>query len=131
MTLPNKRNRRPTVGGLHLAFYLATAIAVLWILMVIGASFFEVAASDLPLAVIVFFSVIAFGVSALLWRIFRGGHRGASALRLHGWFRQKVDILTGPIGAKQAALQVLLIPGAAAVAFTLIALVDVAERVVH
>lgn len=126
-----RTDRRPGSRVLHPDLYGVTALAVLWILVVVGFAFFGFAASLLPEGVIIAFSLMAFGVPALLWRIYRYRHNEPAGRPFRDWIRQRLDIFTGSIGAKQAALQVLLIPGAAVLAFTVLALIDMVERGVH
>jgi hypothetical protein len=75
------------------------------------------------LAVVVLFTVIAFGLATLC--VLRNLH----TRRGSGVDGRRIGILTGILPVKAAATQLLLIPTAVAVGFTLIALVDVAERV--
>ena len=126
-----RADRRSTTKVLHPDLYLITAIAVIWSLAVVGFVFLGYAHGLLTEGVIVAFSLIAFGIPTLLWRVYRRSHAKAGRRSLRDWLARRIEILTGPIESKQAALQVLLIPCAAAVAFTAIALVDVAERTVH
>lgn len=128
---PGRNGNRSPCGGLHPVLYLVTALAVLWSIIIVGASFFALAPNDLPLGVIAYFAVVAFGVPALMWRVCPPHGRKTERRRFRDWIRQSMDIHTGPIGGKQAAVQVLLIPGATAVAFTIFAVIDIVEHSVH
>jgi hypothetical protein len=75
------------------------------------------------LAVVVLFTVIAFGTATIC--ALRNVHsRGGG-----GTDGRRIGILTGILPLNAAATQLLLVPAAVAVGFTLIALVNVVERV--
>jgi hypothetical protein len=75
------------------------------------------------LAVVVLFTVIAFGTAAIC------ALRNVRTRRSADADGRRIGILTGILPLNTAAAQLLLVPAAVAVGFTLIALVDVAERV--
>src|SRR5262245_11582765 len=75
------------------------------------------------LAVVVLFSVIAFGTATIC--ALRNVHVRPST----GTHDRRVGILTGILPLNAAATQLLLVPAAVALGFTLIALVNVVERV--
>jgi hypothetical protein len=75
------------------------------------------------LGVVVLFTVIAFGTATIC------ALRNVHSRRSGGTDKRRIGILTGILPLNAAATQLLLVPAAVAVGFTLIALINVAERV--
>lgn len=82
-------------------------------------------------AVALAFSVIAFGIAAIVVvrALHARGRATGTPLSLKTMLPERVQVDGGALPMRQAAMQVLLVPAAIAIGFTLLALVEVIERV--
>ncbi|MFQ5775840.1 MAG: hypothetical protein ACE5GS_15060 [Kiloniellaceae bacterium] len=100
----------------------------MWLILAAWLGYTTGVHEEMIFGVCTVFTIVALGLPALMFRI--AAHRpDASRTREPGWPDENVvETYTGRLSAKQAATQILLVPGAVAVGFTAIAIVEVLVR---
>jgi len=111
--------------GLHPAIYWALAGFALWMVVAAWASFSGQGYVSYALTIVTGFFVIAGGIPLIMWRVWR---RNAAAEELRNpsfaeWWHGEVETWQGRVEGCDAAIEVLLPLGIAAIGMTLIGLV--------
>jgi hypothetical protein len=99
--------------------YISIAGAFAWMLGAAWLAFGTSAGTDLDLAMVTVLGIVFIGIPAAMHHT-AGTRFQWTPKRMAGFLSTHVDTWTGPMPAKQAYLEVMLIPTALAVAATLI-----------
>ena len=111
--------------GLHPAIYAGLAGCALWMVVAAWASFSGQGYASYALAIVTGFFLVAGGIPAIMWRVWR---RNADARELRkppfaAWWRGEIETWQSRVEGWDAAVEVLLPLGIAAIGMTLIGLV--------
>ena len=118
---------RAHFDGLHPAIYKALAGFALWMVLAAWVSFSGQGYASFVLAVVTFFFLIAGAIPFIMWRVWRRNAGDASARdgkpSFTDWWRGEFETWQGHVEGWDAAIEVLLPLGIAAIGMTLIGLV--------
>jgi hypothetical protein len=106
------------------ALYASIVAAFAWMLAVMWLAFGGNIGTDLNLAVVTLLTIVFFGIPIIMHHMV-AGRLEPVPMRVKSFLSSRIDIATGPMSARQAWLEVLLIPLALAIGATLIGTVYV------
>lgn len=114
------RRRRQLPKGVYY-----TAVALLaWMVLMAWIAFADYE-GETVFGMVTLFAVISLGIPAVLFNVRRHHDPGTGQPpSLHSWVRERFQTQTGPMPSRQAMVEVLLIPAAAAIGFTALAIVQ-------
>jgi hypothetical protein len=116
-----------TFDDLHPAIYKALAGLALWLVVSAWVSFSGEGYASFVLVVVSGFFLIAAAIPFVMWRVWRNhseaGQAAPRKVAFSDWWHGKVETCQGPVEGWDAAVEVLMPLGVAAVGMTLIGLV--------
>jgi len=117
----------PVSDGLHPAIYVGLAVLALWFVVSAWAFFgSEGHYAGFAVAVVTGFFVVAAAIPWIFWRVARknaaSGEDDTKRTPFSDWWRGEVETGQGPVEGWDAAIEVLLPFGVAAIGMTLIGL---------
>jgi hypothetical protein len=124
---PRPAHDRIVSDGLHPLIYKALAGLALWLVVSAWVGFDGQGYVSLLLVVVAGFFLIAAAIPYLLWRVWRNNSPGASTgdtpVTFSAWWSGEFDTWQGRVEGWDAAVEILLPLGAAAIGMTAIGLV--------
>jgi len=121
-------SRGPTFDGLHPAIYKALAVTALW-LVVAAWIFFGSQGyyATFAVAVVTGFFIVAAAIPYVIWRVWRNHTEADEPKReqaaFSDWWRGEIETSQGRVEGWDAAVEVLMPLGIAALGMTLIGLI--------
>ncbi len=115
--------RGPTLGReLPFGVYLSVVGAYVWLVIVSWVAFAKGADVDINLGIVVVIFLLLLGLPTIAFHLAWSHQKGSAAPgRDFSW--SKIDTATGALSGNEAWVQILIIPGALALAATMIGLV--------
>ncbi len=115
----------PPFDDLHPAIYKALAVLALWMVVAAWVFFSGQGYASFALTVVTFFFLIAAGIPFVMWRVARAksGPRHDATTPFSNWWSGEIDTWQGRVEGWDAAIEVLLPLGIAAIGMTGIGLI--------